>query len=65
MTPFDGSWYVVRPGETPFLAGNVNNSFGDTFTWTDTATESVIQRFFVRLFGRYLPHSGTPTIPDP
>ena len=62
LTPFenfDGGWYVVPPGQTPFLKR-------DEFTWTDTATESIIQRLLWLLFGVYLPHTtGTPTITDP
>jgi hypothetical protein len=58
FVPFDGTGYLVLPGQTPFLVD-------DEFTWTDSATESKIQRWLYRLYGRYLPHSATPTIADP
>lgn len=62
MTPFhphDGTWYLFLPGRTPFKEG-------DESTWTDTATESKIQRAFQRLYRRYLPHNPTgTTITDP
>ena len=65
MTNFDGAWYVVLPGATPFRAGTIEDGNGDSFTWTDSATESIIQRWFWRHYGRYLPHSATPSIADP
>ena len=56
---FDNGWYLPVAGQTPFLKR-------DEFTWTDTATESIIQRLLWLLFGVYLPHTtGTPTIADP
>lgn len=64
--PFvDGTGLVVVPGQTPFLARHPALPDGDEFTFTDTATESVIQRWINRRYRRYLPHSATPTIPDP
>jgi len=60
MTNFDGSWYAVVGGATPFLRN-------DSWTWTDTATESILQRMFWLYFARYLPAStgGTVTWSDP
>ena len=56
--PFDGGWYIASPGQTPFKEQ-------DIFNFTDTATESIIQRIIWILYGVYLPHSGTPTLADP
>lgn len=47
---FDGAWYMPVGGNTPFLRL-------DKATWTDTATESILQRWFWLAFGRYLPHT--------
>jgi hypothetical protein len=60
FTPFDGSWYMVVGGATKFL-------LDDEFTWTDTATESKIQKWLWRAYGRYLPHAtgSAVTVPDP
>lgn len=60
FTDFDGSWYAVVGGNIPFLRL-------DKATWTDTATESVLQRWFWLAFGRYLPHTtgGGVTWVDP
>jgi hypothetical protein len=61
MTLFDGTWYAITANDAthaPFLKD-------DIFTWTDTATDSVLQYWFWRAFGRYLPHSGAPSITDP
>ena len=32
---FDRLWYIIRPGQTPFVAGSVIGNDGDTFTFTD------------------------------
>lgn len=58
MTPFRGQYYVIAGGVTPFM-------LRDKFTWTDTATEAKVQYWLARTYGRYLPHSGTPTLADP
>ncbi len=61
MTQFhvhDGTHYLFLPGRTPFKED-------DESTWTDTATESKIQRAFQRLYRRYLPHTGGAGISDP
>lgn len=60
MTLFDGIWYVVDGGATPFMRN-------DVFTWAYTATEAKIQRWLWRIFGRHLPHAtgGLITIADP
>ena len=58
MTRFDGAWYALVGGSTPFLRD-------DEFTWTDTETGSIIQYWLWRAFGRYLPHSGSPSWSDP
>jgi hypothetical protein len=58
---FDGAWYAVVGGSTPFLRR-------DKFKWADTiaSTEGVIQYWFYRAFGRYLPGAATgETWPDP
>jgi hypothetical protein len=53
-----GDWVCPVGGATPFLRY-------DVFTWSDTATESKIQRWLWRAFNRYLPHSGAPSVTDP
>lgn len=66
FTFFDGTGYVVAPAQTPFLARSSSRPFGDSFSWTDTATEAVIQRWLARSYGRYLPHTASgATIADP
>lgn len=57
---FDGGWYAPVGGATPWIVD-------DSFTFTDSCTDSVMQRLFWLLFGRYLPHStgGTITWADP
>ena len=60
-TNFDGSWYAMVGGATPFLAD-------DEFTFSDTATESVIQYWLWRVYGAYLPSVtavSPPTWVDP
>jgi hypothetical protein len=47
-TDFDGSWYWMVGGSTPFLKD-------DSATWSDTETGAIHQRFVHRGFGRYLP----------
>lgn len=49
-TAFDGAWYWMIGGSTPFLRE-------DTFTFSDSETGAVLQRWFWRAFGRYLPHA--------
>lgn len=56
--PHDGTHYLFLPGRTPVQKD-------DESSWTDTATESKIQRWFHRLYRRFLPHSATPSIADP
>jgi len=53
MALFDGTWWAMVGGQTPALVG-------DTFEFTDTATESINQKWFWRVYGKSLPH-GTPT----
>lgn len=57
---FDGSWYAPVGGATKFL-------WNDSFTWSDSCTESIIQQWFWRMFGRYLPHAtgGSVTWAEP
>ena len=57
---FDGLYYMPLDGPTKFLVD-------DIFTWTDSATESILQYWFWRAFGRYLPHAtgGSVTWADP
>jgi len=59
-TGFVGGWYWLIGGTTKFL-------MDDTFSWTDTATESKVQRELARATGRYLPHTtgGGITFADP
>jgi len=61
FTPFDGTWWFAVGGATPFL-------LQDTFTMTDAlaGSDSIIQYWWWRAFGTYLPHTtATPTIADP
>ncbi len=64
MTMLDGTWYAVVGGATPFIGNN-----RDSFTWTDAlaGTDSIIQQWFWKLYGGYLPHSkvGAETWADP
>jgi hypothetical protein len=57
---FDGSWYWPIGGSTPFLKD-------DVFTWTDTETGAVLQRWAHRAFGRSFPSAtgGAETWTDP
>jgi hypothetical protein len=58
---FDGGWYAVVGGSTPFLRR-------DKFKWADIVptTEGVVQRAMYEGFGRYLPSAATgETWPDP
>lgn len=53
-TFFDGGWYWAIPSSTAtYVAGRV----GDTYTWPDIATDSVLQKWFHRGFRRFLPSS--------
>lgn len=68
LTPFNGTWWFLRGGATPFQAANGTLELGDEFTMTDTARtapNSKIQYWWWRAFGSYLPHSDTPTVADP
>ena len=61
FTRFDGSWYAMVGGSSKF-------SIDDEFTFADTATESIIQKWIARLYpGFYLPHAShtAATWPDP
>ncbi|HBY62161.1 MAG TPA: hypothetical protein DEH78_20265, partial [Solibacterales bacterium] len=58
---FDGSWYAIVGGSTPFLRKDKAN-------WTDTATEGAIVQYFLwRFFNGYLPHTtgGSVTWTEP
>jgi len=59
-TNFDGSWYWVLGGSTPFLRD-------DVFTWSDTEGGAILQTWFWRAFGRYAPsnNAGGETWTDP
>ena len=61
----NNTFYKVIPGTTAFLSRSPSLKNGDTFSITDTASESVIQRWFARYYDRYLPSSSSPTISDP
>lgn len=60
MTYVDGLWYAIVPGTTPFKRG-------DYWTVTDAldSSDSIIQRYLVYAFNRYLPHTGSPSETDP
>lgn len=64
MDFFDGSWYSIIPAS---VTTHVPSFYLDEFTMTDQATESVVQRWLARAFGRYLPHSlgSSITFPNP
>ena len=61
---FDGTWLTISPA-----SGTGANDFllDDSFTITDalTGSDSKIQQWLWRAYGRYLPHAGSPTITDP
>ncbi|ANS05696.1 hypothetical protein [uncultured Mediterranean phage] len=59
-TGFDGSWYWVVGGATPFLRD-------DSFTFTDTEGGAILQYWFFRATGLYLPsdNGGSETWSDP
>lgn len=67
FTFVDGTGIVVAPGATPFQGPNATRREGDAFTWTDSevTTVGIVQRWMWKKFGRYLPHSASPTIADP
>jgi len=60
MTRFDGTWWAIVGGATPYLVG-------DTIAYTDTATESILQRWLWRGYNRYLPSAsgGSVTWAEP
>lgn len=59
---FDGTWYLVIANNTSHAPARKD----DIYTWSDTiASDSIIQYWLWRAFGRYLPHSGSPSITDP
>lgn len=58
MTQFDGAFYALVGGATPFLRD-------DSFSFLDTEVGAIIQHWFWRGYGRYLPHSGSPTWSEP
>jgi len=62
FSPFDGGWYAVVGGATPFLKQ-------DSFSWRDyvPASEGILQYWSYRALGRYLPHatSSNATWADP
>jgi hypothetical protein len=68
-TEVGGTAWLVRPGPEPFRAGSWRDDTGDYWTWSDTVTESVIQRELSRLLpGYYLPYAvsaGAATILEP
>jgi hypothetical protein len=62
FTPFDGGWYAILGGATPFLKQ-------DAFSWRDyvPVTEGILQYWNYRALGRYLPciNSSAATWVDP
>jgi hypothetical protein len=56
---FNNSWYWIIGGSTKFL-------LNDKFTWSDTAVDSIIQKWLWRAFNKYLPSTtGVPTWTEP
>lgn len=49
---FDGSWYWLIGGSTPWLA---HGHDGDFFTWNDTEVGAILQNWFYRCGLGYLP----------
>lgn len=71
LTPFDGTWWLLRGGATPFMAANATLPYGDVFTITDTgggASTAKIAYWLWRAFG-FVPlptaTSGAETVADP
>jgi hypothetical protein len=60
MQSFDGGWYALVGGSTPFLRD-------DVFTFSDTETGAIIQKWLWRTYQRYLPSAtgGAVTWTDP
>ncbi len=67
MVPFDGTWWKLISGAAGAPATGTKFLLDDQLAVTDTfaASDSKIQKWLWRAFGRYLPHSGAPTITDP
>ncbi|HKS16676.1 MAG TPA: hypothetical protein VJU16_05140, partial [Planctomycetota bacterium] len=62
MQLFDGTWYAITANNGTHIASRKD----DIYTWSDTiASDSILQYWLYRTFGRYLPHSGSPSIADP
>lgn len=53
MFQWDGSWYVLVGGATPFVTG-------DSFTWSNTlgGADGILQKWFGILYGFSFPHNG-------
>jgi len=64
MLSADGTFFHISPNSG---TGATNFLLEDKFTWADSlaGSDSKIQQFLWRSFGRYLPHAGSPTITDP
>ena len=64
MQSIDGTFCHISPSAT---TGSGDFLLEDSFTITDAlaGSDSKIQQFLWRAFGRYLPHAGSPTITDP
>lgn len=64
MTMFNGTWYALVGGSNPFIGNN-----RDSFTWSDTlvSSDSILQQWFWKLYGAYLPSvtNGSETWLDP
>ena len=60
----DGTFCHISPSAT---TGSGDWLLEDSFTMTDAlaGSDSKIQQFLWRAFGRYLPHAASPTITDP
>jgi hypothetical protein len=58
-TYFDGSYYWALPGSAASYTAHLKK---DEFTVTDTATDSIIQKWIARGFDRYLPHGSGSAI---
>ena len=64
MDEMDGTFIHISPSAT---TGSGDFLLEDSFTIADAlaGSDSKIQQFLWRAFGRYLPHSGSPSITDP
>ena len=64
MYSVDGTWFTISPNSGTGAADFLTE---DVFTYADAlaSSDSKLQKWMWRAFGRYLPHSGSPSITDP